>query len=173
MVCIEQVLTDKINGKISALPHHGQASTMNNNNKPGTAFGTGRPSTGRTHAITIRISEKAFEYLCSVGNKSEYIDSLIKFKIEEDKQFIDKTHYIYYDDGNAAPFEVCRAKSLDLAKAWIEDMLKDSVIITADDRMTLKDIEESPLTARYEVYDGTNKVNPVYRSPFFWANTYK
>lgn len=33
MVCIEQVLTDKINGKISALPHHGQASTMNNNSK--------------------------------------------------------------------------------------------------------------------------------------------
>ena len=144
-----------------------------NTMKAGTAFGTGRPSTGRTHAITIRISEKAFEYLCSVGNKSEYIDSLIKFKIEEEKQIFDTTHYIYYDDGNAAPFEVCRAKSLNLAVAWIEDMLKDCVIITADDRMTLKDIEESPLTARYDVYDGSNNVNPVYRSPFFWANTCK
>lgn len=146
---------------------------MYNNNKAGTAFGTGRPSTGRTHAITIRISEKAFEYLCSVGNKSAYIDTLIKLKIEDEKQFIDKTHYIYYDDGNAAPFEVFRAKSLNIAKAWIEHMLKDCVIIAADDRMNLKDIEESPLTARYEVYDGTNKVNPVYRSPFFWANTCK
>lgn len=141
--------------------------------KAGTAFATGRPSTGRSHPITIRVSEKVFDYLNSVGNKSEYIDSLIKFKIEEEKQFFDTTHYIYYDDGNEAPFEVCRVKSLNLAKAWIQDMLKDYVIITVDDRRKLKEIEDSPLTARYEVYDGTNKVYPVYRSPFFWTNTYK
>ena len=33
MVCIEQVLTEIINGKISALPHHDQADNMNKNNK--------------------------------------------------------------------------------------------------------------------------------------------
>ena len=141
--------------------------------KAGTAFATGRPSTGRSHPMTIRVSEKVFAYLNNVGNKSEYIDSLIKFKIEEDKQFFDKTCYVYYDDGNAAPFEVCRAKSLNLAKAWIEDMLKDYVIIAVNEQKQLKEIEESPLTARYEVYDGTQRQNPVYRSPFFWTNTYK
>lgn len=51
--------------------------------KAGSAFATGRPSTGRTHAITIRISEKAFGYLDRVGNKSKYIDSLIVSKAEE------------------------------------------------------------------------------------------
>ena len=45
--------------------------------QPGTAFGTGRPSTGRTHAITIRISDKAFELLKAVTNKSKYIDTII------------------------------------------------------------------------------------------------
>lgn len=141
--------------------------------KAGTAFATGRPSTGRSHPMTIRVSENVFDYLNNVANKSEYIDSLIKFKIEEDKQFFDKTCYVYYDDGNAAPFEVCRVKSLNLAKAWIEDMLKDYVIIAVDDKTSLKEIEDSPLTARYEVYDGTHRVNPVYLSPYFYTNTYK
>ena len=46
---------------------------------PGTAFGTGRPATGRTHPVTIRVSDEAFEILGNVRNKSEYIDTLIKF----------------------------------------------------------------------------------------------
>ena len=45
---------------------------------PGTAFGTGRPATGRTHPITIRVSDEAFEILGHVRNKSEYIDTLIR-----------------------------------------------------------------------------------------------
>ena len=44
----------------------------------GTAFGTGRPATGRTHAVTIRISDEAIEILGHVRNKSEYIDTLIR-----------------------------------------------------------------------------------------------
>ena len=59
--------------------------------KAGTAFGTGRPSTGRTHAITIRISEKAFDYLDRVGNKSAYIDSLIVSKAEENNPLTTNT----------------------------------------------------------------------------------
>lgn len=141
--------------------------------KAGSAFGTGRPSTGRTHPITLRVSENVYDFLNSVGNKSEFVDALLKFRIEEDKHFFDKTHYVYYDDGNEAPFEVFRAKSLNLAKAWIEDMLQDYVIIAEHDQKQMKEIEESPLTARYEVYDGTHRDNPVYRSPFFWTNTYK
>ena len=60
--------------------------------KAGTAFGTGRPSTGRTHAITIRVSEKAFKYLCSVGNKSAYIDSLIVSAAEENNPHTTNTN---------------------------------------------------------------------------------
>lgn len=46
--------------------------------KAGTKFATGRPATGRTHAITVRISQEAAELLCTKKNKSEYIDALIK-----------------------------------------------------------------------------------------------
>ena len=45
---------------------------------PGTAFGTGRPATGRSHPVTIRVSDEAFEILGHVRNKSEYIDTLIR-----------------------------------------------------------------------------------------------
>lgn len=48
--------------------------------KPGTAFGTGRPATGRKHPITIRVSGEAFEILGHIKNKSEYIDTIIKLK---------------------------------------------------------------------------------------------
>lgn len=46
--------------------------------KPGSAWGTGRPSTGRTHPVTIRLSDFAIEALAKVKNKSLYIDSLIR-----------------------------------------------------------------------------------------------
>ena len=46
--------------------------------KPGSAWGTGRPSTGRTHPVTIRLSDFAYEALSKVKNKSLYIDSLIR-----------------------------------------------------------------------------------------------
>lgn len=46
--------------------------------KPGSTWGTGRPSTGRTHPVTIRLSDYAFEALSKVKNKSLYIDSLIR-----------------------------------------------------------------------------------------------
>ena len=44
---------------------------------PGTAFGTGRPATGRSHPITIRVSDEALKILAAVKNKSEFIDYLI------------------------------------------------------------------------------------------------
>ena len=41
--------------------------------------GSGRPATGRTRAITIRVSEEAVKKLNTLGvNKSEYIDNLIR-----------------------------------------------------------------------------------------------
>ena len=45
--------------------------------KPGSSWGTGRPSTGRTHPVTVRLSDFAYEALSKVKNKSLYIDSLI------------------------------------------------------------------------------------------------
>lgn len=45
--------------------------------KAGTKFGTGRPATGRTHPITIRVSDEALKILTTVKNKSEFIDYLI------------------------------------------------------------------------------------------------
>ena len=38
----------------------------------------GRPKTGRKHAITLRVSDIAFDKLSSVQNKSKCIDELIK-----------------------------------------------------------------------------------------------
>lgn len=46
--------------------------------KPGSAWGTGRPSTGRTHPVTVRLSDLAYEALGKVTNKSLYIDCLIQ-----------------------------------------------------------------------------------------------
>lgn len=46
--------------------------------KPGSAWGTGRPSTGRTHPVTVRLSDKAYEALSKVKNKSLYVDNLIR-----------------------------------------------------------------------------------------------
>ena len=46
--------------------------------KPGSAWGTGRPSTGRTHPVTVRLSDEAFEALGKIKNKSLYVDSLIR-----------------------------------------------------------------------------------------------
>jgi hypothetical protein len=40
--------------------------------------GAGRPSTDRSHAVTIRISEEALQKLNGYKNKSEKIDQLIK-----------------------------------------------------------------------------------------------
>ena len=46
--------------------------------KPGSAWGTGRPSTGRTHPVTIRLSDNAYNWLTQISNKSAYIDNLIR-----------------------------------------------------------------------------------------------
>ena len=46
--------------------------------KPGSAWGTGRPATGRTHPVTIRLSDKAYNWLTKKWNKSAYIDYLIR-----------------------------------------------------------------------------------------------
>ena len=46
--------------------------------KSGTKFASGRPATGRIHAISVRISQEAANILSTKKNKSEYIDGLIK-----------------------------------------------------------------------------------------------
>lgn len=46
--------------------------------KSGTKFASGRPATGRTQAISVRISQEAANILKTKKNKSEYIDNLIK-----------------------------------------------------------------------------------------------
>ena len=46
--------------------------------KAGSKFASGRPATGRTVAISVRISKQAAEILSSKKNKSEYIDELIR-----------------------------------------------------------------------------------------------
>lgn len=53
--------------------------------KPGSAWGTGRPSTGRTHPVTVRLSDVAYEALDKVTNKSLYIDSLIRIDYMTEK----------------------------------------------------------------------------------------
>lgn len=58
------------------------------NMEAGSKFGTGRPATGRTHAVTIRLSEAAYSVLERKKNKSKYIDALIKedWKFEQREQ---------------------------------------------------------------------------------------
>ena len=46
--------------------------------KSGSSWGTGRPSTGRTHPVTVRLSDLAYEVLGKVKNKSLYVDKLIR-----------------------------------------------------------------------------------------------
>lgn len=66
--------------QLPALPHHGQAGNMKDSSTPvaGSGFATGRPATGRTHAVSVRLTAEAFELLKRQRNKSEYIDNLIK-----------------------------------------------------------------------------------------------
>ena len=66
---------------VSALPQHGQAVIIMEKEgmkKPGSAWGTGRPSTGRTHPVTVRLSDLAIAALGKVKNKSQYVDYLIR-----------------------------------------------------------------------------------------------
>ena len=44
----------------------------------GSRPGAGRPATDRSHAVTLRISEEAFQKLNTQRNKSEIVDQLIK-----------------------------------------------------------------------------------------------
>lgn len=46
--------------------------------KAGTAFASGRPATGRSKAVSVRLTEKAYEILKNKKNKSAYIDRLIR-----------------------------------------------------------------------------------------------
>ena len=46
--------------------------------KAGSKFASGRPATGRTVGISVRISKQAAEILSNKKNKSEYIDELIR-----------------------------------------------------------------------------------------------
>ena len=41
-------------------------------------FAQGRPATGRTFAVSVRITKEAADILSTKRNKSEYIDHLIK-----------------------------------------------------------------------------------------------
>ena len=41
-------------------------------------FATGRPATGRTFAVSVRITKEAADILNTKRNKSAYIDHLIK-----------------------------------------------------------------------------------------------
>ena len=44
---------------------------------PGSRFATGRPATGRTHTITLKISSLANQILHEQSNKSAFVDKLI------------------------------------------------------------------------------------------------
>ena len=52
--------------------------------KSGIKFASGRPATGRTVAISVRISKQAAEILSKKKNKSEYIDFLIRHDAAQD-----------------------------------------------------------------------------------------
>ena len=43
---------------------------------PGTAYGTGRPATGRSHPITVRVSAEALKIPAAVKNKSLTLNQL-------------------------------------------------------------------------------------------------
>jgi len=44
----------------------------------GARNGAGRPETDRTISISVRISQEAYDKLSLIGNKSAYIDRIIK-----------------------------------------------------------------------------------------------
>ena len=46
--------------------------------KAGTTFASGRPATGRSKAVSVRLTEEAYAILKGKRNKSAYIDRLIR-----------------------------------------------------------------------------------------------
>ena len=56
--------------------------------RAGTTFASGRPATGRTKAVSVRLTEQAFQILKSKKNKSAYIDGLIR--IAETSKLLEK-----------------------------------------------------------------------------------
>ena len=44
----------------------------------GSKFASGRPATGRTKAVSVRLTEQAYQILKTKRNKSAYIDRLIR-----------------------------------------------------------------------------------------------
>lgn len=70
---LELIKFDPINPSIS-----GKVELVGNYLVAGSSFGTGRPFTGRTHSVTVYLSQEAFEALKIQKNKSKYIDELIK-----------------------------------------------------------------------------------------------
>ena len=46
--------------------------------KAGSTFASGRPYTGRSKAVSVRLTEVAYEILKTKKNKSAYIDRLIR-----------------------------------------------------------------------------------------------
>ena len=46
--------------------------------RAGTTFASGRPATGRSKAVSVRLTEEAYEILKKKKNKSAYIDRLIR-----------------------------------------------------------------------------------------------
>ena len=46
--------------------------------RAGSTFASGRPATGRSKAVSVRLTEQAYEILKSKKNKSAYIDRLIR-----------------------------------------------------------------------------------------------
>lgn len=44
----------------------------------GSKFASGRPATGRSKAVSVRLTEEAYEILKKKKNKSAYIDRLIR-----------------------------------------------------------------------------------------------
>lgn len=88
---------------------------------------------------------------------------------------------IYFDDGVQPAFFVHACSTIEEAKKWIREQLKDYIVVDDNHKCT-EDVMGTSQTALYEVFNGEpitmgedgepNLAEPIYESEYFYTDHY-
>ena len=88
---------------------------------------------------------------------------------------------IYFDDGVQPAFFVHACSTIEEAKKWISEQLKDYIVVDDNHKCT-EDVMGTSKTALYEVFNGKpitigkdgwpNLAEPIYVSDYFYTEHY-
>ena len=88
---------------------------------------------------------------------------------------------IYFDDGVQPAFFVHACSTIEEAKKWISEQLKDYIVVDDNHKCT-EDVMGTSKTALYEVFNGEpishgedgepNLAEPIYESDYFYTEHY-